>query len=126
MIKGLTKEFGAKKAVRGITMNIYNGQIFALLGHNGAGKTTTISMLNGTVAPTKGFAEVFGIDMFNNISECRKMFGICPQHDILFSNLTPIDHLRLYSSFKGTEPHLIDGQVDKMLKDIDLYAQRNQ
>jgi len=78
MIKGLTKEFGAKKAVRGITMNIYNGQIFALLGHNGAGKTTTISMLNGTVAPTKGFAEVFGLDMFNNISECRKMFGICP------------------------------------------------
>ena len=92
-------------------MNMYKGQIFALLGHNGAGKTTTISMLNGTVAPTKGFAEVFGIDMFNNIDECRKMFGICPQHDILFSNLTPIDHLKLYSSFKGTEPHLIDGQV---------------
>lgn len=107
-------------------MNMYKGQIFALLGHNGAGKTTTISMLNGTVAPTKGFAEVFGIDMFNNIDECRKMFGICPQHDILFSNLTPIDHLKLYSSFKGTEPHLIDGQVEKMLKDIDLYAQRNQ
>lgn len=83
-------------------------------------------MLNGTVAPTKGFAEVFGLDMFNNIGECRKMFGICPQHDILFSNLTPIDHLRLYSSFKGTEPHLIDGQVEKMLKDIDLFAQRNQ
>ena len=107
MVRGLIKEFGAKKAVRGLTMNIYKGQIFALLGHNGAGKTTTISMLNGTIAPTKGAANVFGIDMFNNIEEVRKMFGVCPQHDILFSNLTPIDHLKLYSSFKGTKASLI-------------------
>lgn len=78
------------------------------MGHNGAGKTTTISMLNGTIAPTRGQAEVYGIDMFNNIDEVRKMFGICPQHDILFSNLTPIDHLRLYSSFKGSDPAVID------------------
>jgi len=64
-------------------------------------------MLNGTIAPTKGSANVFGIDMFNNIEEVRKMFGVCPQHDILFSNLTPIDHLKLYSSFKGTKASLI-------------------
>ena len=48
-------------------MTMYNGQIFALLGHNGAGKTTTISMLNGMLEPTEGKAEVFGINMFENM-----------------------------------------------------------
>jgi len=52
-------------------MTMYNGQIFALLGHNGAGKTTTISMLTGLLEPTNGYAEVFGIDIFNNMSDVR-------------------------------------------------------
>ena len=43
---------------------MYSGQIFALLGHNGAGKTTTISILTGLIEPTKGHAEVFGINIF--------------------------------------------------------------
>lgn len=46
-------------------ITMYNGQIFALLGHNGAGKTTTISMLTGLFEPTAGNASVFGIDIFN-------------------------------------------------------------
>jgi ATP-binding cassette subfamily A (ABC1) protein 3 len=45
-------------------MTIYNGQIFALLGHNGAGKTTTISMLSGLIQPTKGSATINGNDIF--------------------------------------------------------------
>jgi ATP-binding cassette subfamily A (ABC1) protein 3 len=44
-------------------MTMYNGQIFALLGHNGAGKTTTLSMLTGLLNPTSGKAEVMGIDI---------------------------------------------------------------
>jgi ATP-binding cassette subfamily A (ABC1) protein 3 len=47
------------RAVNGINVRIYEGQIFALLGHNGAGKTTTISMLTGMLSPTKGSAEIF-------------------------------------------------------------------
>ena len=43
---------------------MYNGQIFALLGHNGAGKTTTLSILTGLIEPTDGNAEVFGINIF--------------------------------------------------------------
>jgi ATP-binding cassette subfamily A (ABC1) protein 3 len=43
---------------------MYNGQIFALLGHNGAGKTTTISMLTGLIEADDGVAEVFGMDVF--------------------------------------------------------------
>ncbi len=63
-IKNLVKKFGDKIAVKGTNMTMYNGQIFALLGHNGAGKTTTLSMLTGLIQPSSGKAEVFGIDIF--------------------------------------------------------------
>jgi ABC-type multidrug transport system ATPase subunit len=64
MIKNLFKKFGQKVAVNGVNMTMYNGQIFALLGHNGAGKTTTLSMLTGLLNPTSGKAEVFDINIF--------------------------------------------------------------
>jgi ATP-binding cassette subfamily A (ABC1) protein 3 len=71
-------------AVKGINVKMYNGQIFALLGHNGAGKTTTISMLTGLIESSQGSAEVFGVDLFENMDEVRQFLGVCPQHDILF------------------------------------------
>lgn len=52
------------QAVKGFNATMYNGQIFALLGHNGAGKTTTISMLSGLLSSTSGAAEIFGHDLF--------------------------------------------------------------
>ena len=87
-VRGLVKKFGNKTAVGGTNLTMYNGQIFALLGHNGAGKTTTISMLTGLIEPNEGCAEVFGIDIFNNMDEMRKILGVCPQHDVLFEFLT--------------------------------------
>lgn len=63
-IVGLRKEFGsgddAFVAVDNLTVSMYQGQIFALLGHNGAGKTTSISMLSGMVSPSDGFLSVLG------------------------------------------------------------------
>ena len=50
---------------------MYNGQIFALLGHYGAGKTTTISMLTGLIEQSSGLAEVFGYSLFNEIDQVR-------------------------------------------------------
>jgi ATP-binding cassette subfamily A (ABC1) protein 3 len=96
------------------------------LGHNGAGKTTTISMLTGLIEANAGCAEVFGLDIFNNMDEMRRMLGVCPQHDVLFEFLTAEDHLRLFASFKGCPSELIEEQVEKMLKEIDLYDERHQ
>jgi ATP-binding cassette, subfamily A (ABC1), member 3 len=52
-------------------MKMYNGQIFALLGHNGAGKTTTISMLTGLFTSTSGQCEIFGYDLFHDMNNVR-------------------------------------------------------
>jgi ATP-binding cassette subfamily A (ABC1) protein 3 len=59
------------QAVKGLNVKMYNGQIFALLGHNGAGKTTTISMLTGLVGASSGHCEVYGYDLFNDMSNVR-------------------------------------------------------
>lgn len=75
-VRNLIKTFGAKKAVRGVSLEMYKGQIFALLGHNGAGKTTTLSMLTGLLTPTDGHAEIFGQDMFGNMDDVRKILGV--------------------------------------------------
>ena len=77
-IKGLRKEFGSKVAVDNSHITMYNGQIFALLGHNGAGKTTTISMLTGLIQASKGSANVFNVNIFEDMDEFRKILGVCP------------------------------------------------
>lgn len=92
-------------------MTMYNGQIFALLGHNGAGKTTTISMLTGLIQPTEGEAFIHGRDIFKDMNELRKILGVCPQHNVLFDYLTPLDHLRLFASFKGVPSKQIEEQI---------------
>ena len=64
-IQDLTKTYpNGFQAVNGINLKMYNGQIFALLGHNGAGKSTTISMLTGLLSRTTGNARIFESDLF--------------------------------------------------------------
>lgn len=103
-IEDLTKEYeDGVQAVDGINLKMYSGQIFALLGHNGAGKSTMISMLTGLSQKTTGNARVFGTDLFNQMSKVRDFMGVCPQHDVLFDQLTPEEHLDIFYDFKGGE-----------------------
>jgi len=88
-------------AVRNLNLNFYQGQTFVLLGHNGAGKTTTLNMLTGMCNPSSGTATVFGKDIRTQMPEVRKMFGVCPQHDILFPTLSVEQHLILFAQLKG-------------------------
>jgi ATP-binding cassette subfamily A (ABC1) protein 3 len=74
------------------------------LGHNGAGKTTTIQILTGLLSQTAGQAQVFGLDMFEQQDEVRKLLGVCPQHNVLFEYLSVREHLELYAAFRGL-PH---------------------
>lgn len=74
-IKDLVKEYntntGKKVAVDGLNLNMYSGQITALLGHNGAGKSTAISMLTGLVSPSAGSATIEGLDISTDMPEIR-------------------------------------------------------
>jgi len=128
-IRGLTKVFGEKTAVDTLSLSMYNGQVFSLLGHNGAGKTTTISMLTGMVASSEGYAIINGKDIRTDMQKIREDIGVCLQHDCLFPMLTVKEHLRFFSRVKGlyekNSYNEAEQQVDISIKDVALFEKRN-
>ncbi|XP_055389657.1 phospholipid-transporting ATPase ABCA3-like isoform X2 [Condylostylus longicornis] len=119
-IKNLRKTFDDKVAVSGLTMNLYEDEITVLLGHNGAGKTTTISMLTGMIPPTSGTAILNGFDIRTNLMNARMSLGLCPQHNILFDELTVREHIIFFSRLKGLKQELVEEEVKKYVKILEL------
>lgn len=120
-IQELRKVFNKNKvAVSGLSLNMYENQITVLLGHNGAGKTTTMSMLTGMFPPSNGTALVNGYDIRTNMDNVRSSLGLCPQHNILFDDLTVKEHLYFYSKLKGLEKKEIDNEITKYVEMLEL------
>ena len=120
-VRGLRKEYSKNKiAVEGLNLDMFEDQITVLLGHNGAGKTTTMSMLTGMISPTSGTALVNGKDIRKDINSVRESIGLCPQHDILFDDLTVREHIEFYSRLKGLHNDDIHKEVIKYVKLLKL------
>ena len=122
-VSNIVKTFGdGNVAVNHVSIKFYKDEIFALLGHNGAGKTTLISMLTGLYEATEGSAYYDGNNILdsNNIDDFRAKLGICPQHDVLFGQLTIREHLEMFYIFKGYKSDNIDEQINKTLHDFEL------
>lgn len=110
------------EALRGLSFDIYEGQITALLGHSGAGKSTLMNILCGICPPTNGSASIYGSPVAEvaDGAEMKQLVGICPQFNIIFDVLTVEEHLRIFAAIKGILPAEIDAEVAKVLKDLDL------
>ncbi|XP_072225725.1 phospholipid-transporting ATPase ABCA3 [Leuresthes tenuis] len=123
-IKHLTKEFKVgnktRQAVRDLTLNMFEGQITVVLGHNGAGKTTTLSMLTGLFPPTSGRAYINGYDICQDMALIRRSLGLCPQHDVLFDNLTVREHLLFYAQLKGFSKDKVSDEADRIIRILNL------
>jgi ABC-type multidrug transport system ATPase subunit len=125
VIRNLRKHFGAKVAVDGLDLDIFEGQIFALLGHNGAGKTTTISMLTGLYTPTAGEMTVNNLNFKTDMTEIRKRLGVCPQHNILWDDITVEEHLYLFCLFKGlTDKADVQAKINEKIMEVELEPKR--
>lgn len=115
--KDLRKVYGNKKAaVKGLTLNMYEDQITVLLGHNGAGKTTTMSMLTGMIPPTSGTATINGLDLRHNINAIRGSLGLCPQHNVLFDELTVAEHIEFFGRLKGLHKSNVDAEIKRYVE----------
>nr|XP_045614978.1 phospholipid-transporting ATPase ABCA3-like isoform X2 [Procambarus clarkii] len=126
-VEGLTKVFprGHKVAVNNMFLNMYDGQITVLLGHNGAGKTTTMSMLTGLYPPTSGTARVGGYDIVSEMGAVRHSLGLCPQHDVLFDELTVVEHIKFFSKLKGLSSDKVNAEVNNMVEKLKLQDKRH-
>ena len=101
-VRGLEREFGGGvKAVRGVDLDVAEGEIYAFLGPNGAGKTTTVRMLTTLLRPTGGTAKVAGHDVVTEAGEVRKSIGVALQEAALDPLMTGRELIRLQATLHG-------------------------
>ncbi|MGH0124822.1 UNVERIFIED_CONTAM: hypothetical protein FKN15_074026 [Acipenser sinensis] len=115
---------GKKVAVDGLTLGFYEGQITSFLGHNGAGKTTTMSILTGLFPPTSGTAYILGKDIRSDLSTIRQNLGVCPQHNVLFDQLTVEEHIWFYARLKGLSEVEVKAEMEQIVVDVGLPNKR--
>ncbi|XP_004373509.1 ATP-binding cassette sub-family A member 3-like [Trichechus manatus latirostris] len=125
-VKHLYKEYRDKVAVNDLSWNLYQGQITVLLGHNGAGKTTALSILTGLYPPTRGKAYINGFDISKNMAQIRKSLGFCPQHDLLFNDLTLSEHLFFYCVVKGVPRKMHPMEIDHFVSAFNLLEKYDE
>lgn len=115
-----------KLSVKDITLATEKNQIFGLLGPNGAGKTSLISMLTGLYPSTWGEASISGYDLRTQLSSIFLTMGVCPQHDILWGDLTVEEHLYFYARLKGVPVQEERAEVEKAISRVSLtkFARR--
>ena len=117
---GCFRKGHTRVAVDNICANLEEGKVLALLGPNGAGKTTTISILSGFTPATSGDARIYGYSVKSQMSQIRKIMGTCPQHDMLFSDLTAREHIELYAGLKGINPEVRKRLAQERLQIVKL------
>ncbi|XP_040186968.1 ATP-binding cassette sub-family A member 5 [Rana temporaria] len=122
--KSFKKENHQMEALQGLTLDIYEGQITALLGHSGTGKTTLMNILCGLCPPTEGVATIFGhrVTDIDEILDIRKMIGVCQQSDIHFEDLTVEENLSVFASLKGISKTCKELEINRILHDLDMEA----
>ena len=100
-IRGLAKQFGSFRALRGIDITIRRGTVFGFVGPNGAGKSTTMSILATLLAPTSGVAKVDGIDVTAHPKEIRKRIGYMPDFFGVYDKFKTTEYLHFYGASYG-------------------------
>ncbi|MFM1801604.1 MAG: hypothetical protein RJA81_956 [Planctomycetota bacterium] len=111
-VNNLVKTFqgreGPVHAVRGLDLEIFQGECFGLLGPNGAGKTTTVEILEGLTEPTSGTVEIFGTTWQKSEMELRNRIGVTLQETRLPDHSTVLEMTRLFRSFYAKGPAPLD------------------
>jgi ABC-2 type transport system ATP-binding protein len=119
--EALTKVYnGHIRAVDGLDLEVYEGEIFGLLGPNGAGKTTTAGMLTTRVIPTSGRAFVGGIDVVAHPSAAKQVIGVVPQSNTLDRSLSVWENLYFHGRFFGMAATTAKSEATRLLEQFRL------
>ena len=118
--QNLVKHYGDVQAVKGISFQIDEGEIFSLLGPNGAGKSTTIAMLSTLYAPTSGDAVIAGHSVTRAPLAVRAAIGVVPQDLALYEDLTARENLNFWGQMYGMGGAGLRRRVAEVLDQIGL------
>ncbi len=123
-VQDLTKSYGPRLAVDGISFSVPRGEILGFLGPNGAGKSTTMRILTGYLSATGGTASIDGYDVFQNPLEVRRRIGYLPENNPLYNEMRVSDYLRLCCKLRAVEPARRAGRIDYALEACGLGDRR--
>ena len=118
----LRKQYGAKAAVDGLTLEVPRGSFFGFLGPNGAGKTTTIRMMIGLAQPASGTIELLGYRMPEQALEIKRRIGLVPDESLLFDRLTGAEFLEFVGRMYGLERPVARERSQELLELFELDA----
>ena len=122
-IAGVTKRFGTLKAVNNVSCELFENEIFCLLGHNGAGKTTLVNLISGLMDPEEGDIFLDGTSIITNKDLLYENIGLCQQEDILFDYLTVSEHLQYIYDIKGLQVNF--NEIQELIVKLDLSDCQN-
>jgi len=125
-IKDLVKRFGDLTAVKNISLQVREGEVFGFLGPNGSGKTTTIRMLCGLLIPTSGWGRVGGFDILKEAEKVKEHIGYMSQKFSLYQDLTVEENIDFYSGIYRVAKQTKRDRKEWVLKMAGLAQKRDQ
>ena len=125
-ISGLTKTYqGGVQALKGIELEVQQGDFFALLGPNGAGKSTTIGIISSLVNKTQGSVSVFGYDLDTHLTQAKACIGLVPQEFNFNQFETVLQIVVNQAGYYGVPRNIAKQRAQKYLSQLDLWEKRN-
>jgi ABC-2 type transport system ATP-binding protein len=124
-VENIVKRYGDFEAVKGVSFEVQDGEIFGLLGPNGAGKSTLIRMMTTLIPITEGKAFIAGFDVSRDPDQARRAIGVIPQAMTSDIDLTVEENLSIYAKLYGVPADKRKKNIDELLEAVDLVKWRH-
>ena len=125
VLRDLRREYAGREVVRGVSLEIPEGEIFGLLGPNAAGKTTLLSMISTRIRPTSGEAWVYGKHVVHDVDAARRLLNVAPQEEAVYPSLTAEENLRFFAELYGVPRAERCRRVAEALDAVGLTARKD-
>ena len=124
-VENIVKRYGEFEAVKGVSFEVQDGEIFGLLGPNGAGKSTLIRMMTTLIPITEGKAFIAGYDVAKDPDLARRAIGVIPQAMTSDVDLTVEENLSIYAKLYGVPSEQRKKNINDLLEAVDLVKWRH-
>jgi ABC-2 type transport system ATP-binding protein len=125
-LQNLSKRFGTKPAVQGLSLRVAAGELFAFLGANGAGKTTTLRMIAGLLQPDAGDAFILGESISKSPRAAKAVLAYLPDDPLLYGKLRPMEHLEFVAGLWNVPAAEAEKRAQHWLEWLGLWGNRGE
>ena len=125
-VKDVSKKYGKKQVLSGVSFDIEEGDIFGLIGPNGAGKSTLINIITGILDPLNGEVLIGGHSIKKKPIEAKKLIGLVPQELALSEDISAIDNLNFFASLYGLSGKKLKEAVNEALEVVGLTEKKKE